>query len=112
MWVPYQYREGSLNVAVADVRSSLLQESRNTRVGASTDLRLSSMRQNDGQIPINLAQYSFCSETFGGSRIEVFSLGGIEELSAPCNSLYVMASSNEWVQFLKVQYVYNTPLNV
>jgi len=62
-------------------------------------LRLSYLRQNDGQIPINPAQYSFCSETFGGSRTEVFSLGGIEELSAPCNSLYVMASSDEWVQF-------------
>ena len=57
------------------------------------------MRQNDGQIPINPAQYSFCSETFRGSRTEVFSLGGIEELLAPCNSLYVMASFDEWVQF-------------
>lgn len=99
MWVQYQYREGSLNGAVADVRSSLLQESQNAIAGASIDLRLSSVRQNDGQIPINAAQYSFCSELFGGSRTEVFSLGGIEELSASCNSLYVKGSSDEWVQF-------------
>uniref|UniRef100_A0A2N9FKU1 RING-type E3 ubiquitin transferase n=1 Tax=Fagus sylvatica TaxID=28930 RepID=A0A2N9FKU1_FAGSY len=75
-------REGSLNEA-----------SRNTIAGPSTDLRLSSVRQNDGEIPINPAQYAFSSDKFGGSRTDVLYVEGSTDEGVGFSSIYSPGSS-------------------
>lgn len=99
MHVQWQYREGILNEADAEVRSSLLQASEDTKTGLSTNLRLSSVEENNGVIPINPDQDSLYSESFGGNRTDISSLNCTEELSTPWSRLDVGASSEEWGRF-------------
>jgi hypothetical protein len=62
-------------------------------------LRISSVEENNGVIPINPDQDSLCSESFGGSRTDMPSLSCTEELSTPWSGFGVEGSSKEWGRF-------------
>ncbi|KAG6730023.1 hypothetical protein I3842_01G059200 [Carya illinoinensis] len=89
-------REGILNAADAEIRSSLLEVSQNTKDGPSMERALSSsVGQKNQEIPINPYQDSFCIETTYGSRADISSANGAEEFSSPWSRLNEQGSSDD-----------------